>query len=69
MKNELPVYEREPFWVCRTSHGFEVYRVGATASVRVATIGDSYRNVHWDNREHRKPERLTVWEVNVDVAQ
>lgn len=27
---------------------------------------DGYHNAHWDNREHRKPERLTVWEVNVE---
>lgn len=33
------VFEQGQFWVARTDKGFEVYRAGATHSVRCAIIG------------------------------
>jgi|GEM_PF-3584994 len=39
-KPYLPLYENDPFWICRTENGwFEVYQNGVTRAVRCASIG------------------------------
>lgn len=38
------LYEAPPFFVLRASGGYEVYRSGATAAVRVAQVGEGIPN-------------------------
>lgn len=34
-----PLYENGDYWVCKSAHGYEVYKTGITCSTRCGVIG------------------------------
>lgn len=52
------VYETPRYWVEQTATGYRVWRIGATASIRVATCGyPGERGLSWCKAEIARRER------------
>lgn len=57
--NELPVYETKRHWVARDGKGFKIFRVGPTASERVATCGyEETKGLDWCKAEIARREAI-----------